>query len=183
MIKVGNRVPHEYFLTEGSGESDITVHAGSYHLALREAGIEMANQIKYSSILPGSAVEIARPTHQEFVHGEVMETITAEATCEYGSTATAGLIFGWLYDKVSGGRHGALVCEYGGSLKNGAAEQHLREMLKELHTNGYEHFDLRDINIRTRTIEPVKMYGTAIVAICFTSYLVPFTKNVRGVTA
>jgi hypothetical protein len=33
------RIPKDYFETSGKGESDIAVHAGSYHLALKEAGI------------------------------------------------------------------------------------------------------------------------------------------------
>ena len=36
-ILVGNRIPKDYFVTSGIGESDITVHAGSYHLALKSA--------------------------------------------------------------------------------------------------------------------------------------------------
>ena len=47
MNRTGNRIPRDYFVTSGVGESDITVHAGSYHLALRAAGIEMANQLVY----------------------------------------------------------------------------------------------------------------------------------------
>ncbi len=60
-LVVGNRIPRDYFVTTGSGESDITVHAGSYHLALKSAGIEMANIMTYSSILPGIANEIPKP--------------------------------------------------------------------------------------------------------------------------
>lgn len=33
-LLVGNRIPYEFFICSGSGESDITVHAGSFHLAL-----------------------------------------------------------------------------------------------------------------------------------------------------
>ena len=58
---VGNRIPKDYFITSGIGQSDIAVHAGSYHLALKDAGIEMANIMTYSSILPGMATEITRP--------------------------------------------------------------------------------------------------------------------------
>ena len=39
-ILLGNRIPKDFFVTEGTGQSDITVHAGSYHLALRDAGID-----------------------------------------------------------------------------------------------------------------------------------------------
>src|SRR5699024_7217157 len=69
-MKIGNRVPETYFETTGSGESDVTIHAGSYHLALREAGIEMANIMTYSSILPATARRIAYPGRDAFTHGE-----------------------------------------------------------------------------------------------------------------
>ena len=51
-IIAGNRIPKDFFITGGIGQSDITVHAGSYHLALREAGIEPYNIMVYSSKLP-----------------------------------------------------------------------------------------------------------------------------------
>lgn len=51
-ILVGNRIPRDYFVTKGTGQSDITIHAGSYHLALKKANIEMCNIMTYSSILP-----------------------------------------------------------------------------------------------------------------------------------
>ena len=47
---IGNRIPKDYFITKGTGQSDLTVHAGSYHLALKEAGVEMCNIMTYSSI-------------------------------------------------------------------------------------------------------------------------------------
>lgn len=171
---VGNRIPHEFFLTTGHGESDVTIHAGSYHLALRDAGIEQCNIITYSSILPGSAKQLrSRPPRESFVHGEVLETIMASASCTYGETATAGLIWGWLHDPLTGERYGGLVCEYNGSLAGSSAEEHLREMLAELYSNGYEHFELRDTELVIESVTPIKMYGTALVALCFVSYDVP----------
>jgi len=70
---IGNRIPKDYFITKGRGESDITFHAGSYHLALKEAGIESYNIMTYSSILPGVARLVKKP--QSYTHGSVMETI------------------------------------------------------------------------------------------------------------
>ncbi|MFW6371856.1 MAG: pyruvoyl-dependent arginine decarboxylase, partial [Bacteroidota bacterium] len=60
-LVIGNRIPKDYFITSGTGESDIAVHAGSYHLALKKAGIEMANIMTYSSILPQIANKTSRP--------------------------------------------------------------------------------------------------------------------------
>jgi len=96
-ILIGTRIPKDYFITKGTGESDIQVHAGSYHLALKAANIEAFNIMTYSSILPGIAREIKRPAN--LIHGAVMETIMAVANTQKGKRATAAIIFGWLYDK------------------------------------------------------------------------------------
>ena len=167
-VIVGNRIPTGYFTTSGRGESDITVHAGSYHLALCEAGIQAANIITYSSILPGSARKISQSSYQ-ITHGEVMETIMAVAHTIQGQTATAGIIFGWLKDK-SGTRFGGLVCEYNGGINEIDVKSHLMDMLNELHQNGYEHYSLSDVEYHVQTVTPKKKFGTALVAICFTSY-------------
>lgn len=170
MTLVGNRIPRDFFLTSGSGESEITVHAGSYHLALRAAGIEMANIITYSSILPRRSRQVPRPEHIE--HGCVMETIMSWTSCDRGDMATAGLIFGWLHDE-NGEKYGGLVCEYNGSLPKEEAEPHLRDMIDELHQNGYEHLDLSVDQIKVESITPHKRYGTALVALCFVNYEIP----------
>ena len=67
----GNRIPAHYFETSGTGESDIAIHAGSYHLALKAAQIEMCNIMTYSSILPEIATRIDRP--ERITHGAVLE--------------------------------------------------------------------------------------------------------------
>ena len=140
-IIAGMRVPKTFFVTEGIGESDITVHAGSYHLALKDAGIERFNIMVYSSILPGIAEEVPRPINPEGTHGAVMETITACETSRKGERATAGIIFGWLKEKDTEKKYGGLVCEYHSKLTPEDAEKSLRQSLNELHQNGYENFD------------------------------------------
>lgn len=167
----GNRIPRSFFLTSGVGESDVTIHAGSYHLALREAGIEMCNIITYSSIMPAIAREIEKP---KLVHGSVMETICAVADSKKGKRATAGIIIGWLYD--NGKKYGGLVCEYHGCDTEEKAKRLLRMSLNELHQNGYEHMELKDIMLNTRSFVPKKKFGTALVAICFTDYVHPLVE-------
>lgn len=170
-ITIGCRIPKDFFLTSGAGESDITVHAGSYHLALKEAGIEMCNIMTYSSILPKIANEVKKP---KLVHGSVMETICAVADAQKGKRATAGVIFGWLYDRKTGEKYGGFVCEYHGDKTEKEAEDSLKKSIAELHSNGYkEQFDLRDIRVITKSIVPKKTFGTALVAICFVNYEVP----------
>ncbi|HII16453.1 TPA: arginine decarboxylase [Candidatus Woesearchaeota archaeon] len=166
------RIPKDYFITKGKGESNITIHAGSYHLALRDAGIEMCNIMTYSSILPGIAQEIEKP--ECLTHGSVMETIMACATSEQGVRATAGIIFGMLYDRITGRKYGGLVCEYNGSMSEEEVRKQLRQSLEELYANGYDgNYDLMDIKVITESFIPRKRFGTALVALCFTDYLFP----------
>lgn len=171
-VLIGMRVPKDYFKTTGVGESDIQIHAGSYHLALKEAGIERFNIMSYSSILPGIAKEISRPENLE--HGAVLESITAVASTTKGKRATAGIIYGWLYDKKTGLKYGGLVCEYNGNLSEKEVGKSLRMSLDELYFNGFsEQYELKEINLTTKSIVPKKKYGTALVAICFVNYEVP----------
>ena len=171
-LLIGNRIPREYFITRGTGESDITIHAGSYHLALKDAGIEKANIITYSSILPAIAQEIDKPAG--YVHGEVMETIMAAAHGESGTRVTAGIIFGWLYNRKTGEKFGGLVCEHNGPYPEHEIVDLLKCSLQELYKNGFEEdFELADTKIITESFVPHKKHGTALVALCFTNYVYP----------
>ena len=175
-LLVGNRIPRDYFVTKGKGQSNITIHAGSYHLALKDAGIEMCNIMTYSSILPGIATEIERP--ENLVHGSVMETITAAANAEKGQRATAGIIYGWLHDRETGEKFGGLVCEYHGHLTEEEVESQLRESLQELYTNGFsERYDFGEIKLIMESLMPEKKFGTALVALCFTNYVYPILED------
>jgi arginine decarboxylase len=171
-ITVGNRIPREYFVTRGRGESEITVHAGSYHLALQQAGIEMCNIITYSSILPAIAQEVPRPA--ALTHGSVMETIMATATSNTGERATAGLVLGWLYEKRGGDRYGGLVCEYSGHQEEEQAQRQLHASLAELYESGYaDRFLMEGKQLMVESFVPRKRYGTVVVGLCFLSYLWP----------
>lgn len=169
---IGNRIPKDFFISKGKGESEITIHAGSYHLALRDAGIEMCNIITYSSILSGIANEIKKP--KTLVHGSVMETIMAVSTAEKGNRATAAIVFGWLYDRKTGEKHGGLVCEYNGCLPEKEAVKQLRASLNELYTNGYDgKFEMKDITLNSESMLVKKNYGTVLVSLCWVNYVVP----------
>jgi arginine decarboxylase len=170
-VIIGNRIPKDFFMTTGHGESDITIHAGSYHLALKAAGIEMCNIMTYSSIMPSIATEIERP---DITHGEVMESIMAVAHSTKGKPATAGIIYGWLYDKLTGKKYGGLVCENNGNYSKKEIEKLLKLSLNELYTNGFDDmFDLKDTRLTIESFTPTKKHGTALVAICFKNYVVP----------
>ncbi len=169
---IANRIPREYFITQGSGQSDIAIHSGSYHLALYDAGIEMCNIMTYSSILPAIACEVKQP--EKFVHGSVMESIMAVAHTQKNEQATAGIIYGWLYNKKNNQKHGGLVCEHAGNMDKKAIEKNLRLSLIELYENGYnQDFDLKNIHLVSESIVPAKKFGTALVALCFVNYQIP----------
>ncbi len=172
---IGNRIPKDYFVTKGTGQSDLTVHAGSYHLALKAAGVEMCNIMTYSSILPGIANEIKRP--DRLVHGSVMESIFAVCTVDKGERATAGIIYGWLYDNKTHRKYGGLVCELYGDHSVQEIEHRLHASLEELYTNGYsDDFDLKDRRVITESFVPEKNFGTALVALCFVNYHYPILR-------
>jgi len=172
----GNRIPRDYFVTQGKGESNITIHAGSYHLALKQCGIEMCNIICYSSILPKIAREVDKP--KLLTHGSVMESITAVTNSQSGEIATAGIIFGWLYNKKTGEKYGGLVCEYNGHDEISIARKQLKESLNELYINGFDKkYKIKNIKLITESFIPKKKYGTAIVAICFLNYIFPELKK------
>lgn len=183
---IGNRVPKDYFITKGTGESDITIHAGSFHLALKSAGIEMSNIMAYSSILPAIANEIPKP--KRITHGSVMEAIISVANGRKNERVTAGIIFGWLYYKKNPDnmgtekKYGGLVCEHYGNYTVEEIKEKLYNSIMELYNNGYKEFYLREITTVTESFVPKKEYGTALVALCFTNYFYPLI-SVKGRTS
>jgi len=171
-LVIGNRIPKDYFIINGTGESDITIHAGSYHLALKNAGIERANIITYSSILPAISQKINKP--ESYVHGSVMETIMAVSHGNSGETVSAGIIYGWLYNRKSREKYGGIVCEHNGSYSLTELEDKLHASLKELYYNGFEEeYSLGEAEIIKESFVPMKKYGTALVGMCFVNYVYP----------
>jgi len=171
-ILLGNRIPKDFFVTTGFGESDICVHAGSYHLALKNAGIEKANILTYSSVLPSIANEIEK---KEIIHfGSVVETIMAIANGTSCQHLSAGIKLGWLYHRNSSKKYGGLVCEYGGQCSSSELENILSSSLLELYKNGFEEeYELKEERLITKTFTPEKKHGTVLVSLCFTNYLHP----------
>jgi arginine decarboxylase len=171
VLLLGNRIPHEFFTTKGSGESDITIHAGSFHLALCDAGIGMKNIVTYSSVLPAEARQIAMPENMK--QGDVMEVIMAAGHCRKGERITAGMAIAWLYERNSGVKFGGLVCELSGNYPVEEIEEKLNESMQEIYHHGYDAYKLGDLQLITETFVPHKQYGTALVALCFNSYIFP----------
>jgi len=181
-LVIGCPVPYEYFETKGKGESDLQIHAGSYHIALQEARIERANIMVYSSILPAIAKRI---TIEEGVkriqHGAEMKVIQAAAhadTTKGQKRATAAIMYGHLYK--NGEFSGGLVCEYNDHGTVEEAKENLTACLDGLYKNPNpdgksfaDEYELKDIKFISETIEPTKRFGTALVALAFVNYFVP----------
>ncbi len=167
---VGNRVPVKYFWTSGIGEDNEQIHAGSYHLALSDAGIEKCNVMTYSSIMPKDAVEVPLPEEYEFTHGQEICTIEARVDVNKGELGSAGIILGWLYDRDTKEKYGGLVCERNGNLTEDDVKTSLIKSLNILYEKYRQDYDLHVDRIIVRSIKPEKKYGTALVSIGFIQY-------------
>lgn len=173
-ILIGNRIPKEFFVTSGIGESDLTIHAGSFDEAMMAAGIENYNLMHYSSIMPAQAKRIQQP--KKYVHGCVLETIEAVSNAEKGQRATAGIVFGWVVDKKTGKRIGGLVAEHNSHETEEYAKNELQKYIASMFESRFSNRDdveLKDVEILVRSIVPEKKYGTAMVVIGFSSHEVP----------
>jgi len=164
---IKNKIPHEFFIAQGKGESDNTIHAGSYHLALKEAGIEKCNIMTYSSILPKESVLINKP--YELVHGSVMDTIMSVEHGTKREYIAVGIIYGYLYDKDNN-KIGGIVCEDKSKNSMVELETKLKNAIQEIYENGFQDYELRDVNLIKQDLVVKKNYGTAIVSLCFMNY-------------
>ena len=95
-----------------------------------------------------------------------------------GQAGTAGIIYGWLYDKTTKEKYGGLVCEHAGIMTEEQIASQLRASLQELYSNGFsEQYDLKETELILQSHVAAKKYGTALVALCFTSYIYPVIRN------
>lgn len=96
-IVLGNRIPAKYFVTAGSGQTDIGPgqdpwETGSYDLALLQANIANFNVVPYTSVLPPESSEIPLDEAKKyFHHGAVVEVIMADQNGVKGDTLTTGV--------------------------------------------------------------------------------------------
>jgi arginine decarboxylase len=171
---LGNRIPYEYFITWGTGESDVSIHAGAYDDALKAANIENCNIIKYSSVMPPEA-RLA-PMPDKMRHGCVLETILSEMSGNQGEILTAGLITWKIKRKDTGELVGGFVAEYNGHAAEATARQNLEAAMEGMNDRrGYarDRFETFDIHLEIKSFAPRKQFGTVMVVIGFTSYIYP----------
>ena len=94
---VGNLIPHTFFVTKGSGESDLELHAGSYHMALHDAGISDFNIMVYSSVLPATAHIASMDEIDLPPFGSELKTILAVSHGQQDEFVSAGVVYAWMY--------------------------------------------------------------------------------------
>lgn len=199
MTILGNRIPYEYFITQGMGESDagskgLPYETGSYDAALFDAGIQNANVIEYTSVMPTESKEIARDEGLKRLQwGEVLECIKAQANGKRGSKISAAVITTSVTDP-SGKYLGGFACEYSGSgTKEEAGKSLLESIVGMIQRRGYgdmkdpalykdnmtdkgykvhpgKHFVYQDLHV-------TKEHGSVFTAICFVSYMFPVLKG------
>jgi arginine decarboxylase len=171
MLITGLRIPRKFFITKGVGESPNTHHAGSYHLALCDAGIETQNIMTYSSILPKEAEEIDRPA-EALCFGAVMECIISQCDGLKDETLSAGIAYAWLYDD-NDNKVGGVVVERSGGHDEESLIEILNNSIYELKNKSFSKLRMEEPNYITQTFVPTEQYGTALVAICFVDHIWP----------
>jgi pyruvoyl-dependent arginine decarboxylase len=203
MIILGNRVPYEYFITTGKGESNagskfLPYETGSYDAALYEAGIENANVIEYTSVMPTDAKEISREEGLKRLQwGEVVECIKAQANGEKGSTISAAIMITDIHDP-KGKYLGGFACEYSGSEDKNTVERSLEKSIEGMiERRGYgvckDGIKMYKDNITDKgykihpgkvfeyeSLDVTKKHGSVLTAICFVSYKYPTLSKKTG---
>ena len=208
MIILGNRVPYEFFITQGKGESNagskgLPYETGSYDAALFDAGIQNTNVIEYTSVMPTESKEITKEEGLKRLQwGEVIECIKAQANGKRGSKISAAVITTSVTDP-KGKYLGGFACEYSGSgTKEDAEQSLLQSIVGMIERRGYGvmkesgKMQLYKDNVTDKgyKIHPgknfiyeyldVKMeHGSVFTAICFVSYKFPALKKMNRTNA
>jgi len=165
-----NRIPYEYFITKGSGSSNLEIHAGSYHIALYDANICNFNIQTYSSVIPSTAIEINKDIVSEIPFGSELYTIMSCIHGKKDEYISCGIIFGDLIDSGNT-KLGSLVCEIAGNYnEDDELINKLDETLNDLHNRTYNQYKLKNIKKITNSYIPVDKFGTCLIALCFTSF-------------
>jgi arginine decarboxylase len=193
---LGNRIPYEFFLTKGKGESDagsegLPYETGSYDEALNDAGIQNTNIIQYTSVIPVEAKEIRLAEGLKRIQwGEVMECIKAQSDGKRGEYISAAIMTTTITDP-RGNYLGGFACEYSGHGLQADAEKSLLEsIIGMIKRRGYgtlsDRTELYKDNVTDKKyiIHPGKIFlydalkvkkehGSVFTAICFVSYKYP----------
>ena len=190
--KFGNKIPHKYFYTKGSGESNyggkgLPYEAGSYDAALNKARIEQCNMMFYTSLLPPTSKEITRAQGIKTIKwGNVMDSIMAVMNGTKGQTITASIMVTQLYDPKATFM-GSFACEYAGyGSETEALETLIHDIDEMIERRGWgvpknvtklyklnqtsKGYKFKPARFHSKTLKIKKRFGTALSAICFTEY-------------
>jgi arginine decarboxylase len=203
---LGNRIPYEYFITKGKGESNagsegLPYETGSYDAALNNAGIENCNVIEYTSVIPTQAKEISKEEGiKRLQWGEVLECIKAQANGRRGQKISAAVITTSITDP-KGKYLGGFACEYSGNGTKEEAEESLGDSITGMiKRRGYGSIQGKitlykdNVTDKGYKIHPGNKFqydylnvkeehGSVFVAICFVSYRYPIlVKNKKSKT-
>ena len=197
---LGNRVPYEYFIVNGVGESDagsdgLPYETGSYDEALTKAGIQNANIVEYTSVIPTEAKQISKEEGLKRLQwGEVLECIKAQANGEKGSFISSAVMTTTVHDP-NGKYLGGFACEYSGKGNRQQAEKSLEDSITgiierrnfgkipggaKLYTDNKtdKGFSLHPGKIFVYdSLKVKKHHGTVLTCICFVSYRFPLLKD------
>lgn len=176
---MGCRIPHEYFVTSGSGQTNEGpgndhFETGSYDLALLDASIENFNVMKYTSVMPKEAVQIGlNEAKPRFHHGAVLECIMAMQNGENGDTITAGV--GVCKVEVDGVIIGGFAAEYEGDAPEEQAKTILEGDLARIVDRRYRGHKVNvfDEQYVIKSCKVGLKYGTVLAAVCFLSHIYP----------
>ena len=168
-MKTLNRIPYEYFITKGSGESNFEIHAGSYHIALYDAKICYYNIQSYSSILPSDAKEI-NINETKILFGSELYTIMGCLHGVKGEYLKCGIVIGELFDN-NNYKIGSLVCEVTNKDRKFDIKKHLSDVIFDLHRNTYQNYKIENLKYLTNELEVKQKFGTCLVSLCFYSFL------------
>ena len=186
----GNRIPQYYFVTSGSGDTDIGPgedpwETGSYDLALLQASLANFNVVPYTSVLPPESKEVTLEFAEQFFHhGAVVETIIAQQNGEQGDTLTTGMGRIWVREKATGKAIGGFAAEYRKVYKGqqiaedeavAEAEKFLKISLDGEVSRRYDPSQVESYGVTFETnYEYVdKAYGTSLTALAWVTYIYP----------
>ncbi len=169
------RIPKTFVETSGFGQSNLEIHAGAFHHALKRAGIADYNIVKYSSILPATAIPISWDEFEQRKppFGAELFCIMSQCDGEENQLLTAGIVWAWLYDNVTDEKIGGLVCEIQGHYTEDAIRDRLKRAINELYIETYseDYYIGEDLHYIISSFEPTLRYGSAVAALCFIDYI------------
>ncbi len=189
-LVLGNRIPQYYFVTSGSGDTDIGPgedpwETGSYDLALLEASLANFNVVPYTSVLPPESKEVTLEFAQQyFHHGAVVEVIMAQQNGVQGDTLTTGVGRIWVREKATGKAIGGFAAEFrkvytGEQIPEDEAVAEAEKFLKiSLDGEVSRRYDPSQVESYGMTFETNyeyvdKAYGTSLTALAWVTYIYP----------